>query len=480
MSRPALLKPLTVPRQRGVAALTVVMVLFFVMALVAAYTNRNLIFEQRISANNYRGVRALNAADGAVDWTLAMLNGGRIDINCLPSTHPANSDFRRRYLSDSSVQPDGSEGGYEPVWVDGSAKLYPACVVSRNGVDRPVQSCICPSRVATTLSNPALPVPDTRHPAFTIATNGVVGSAFRISLLRFDAGVLPGTVGFVARGCASLGIGNNACFSQTGDNPVVDAQAAALTSVGLVPALRRPQGSDEVVTAALTAGTSVTASAGGLLAKDARGAAVRSGATITGVSATPAPVQNDAALSNLSAASNDAWFKTLFGMDKTSYRRQPATIVLNCAAGCASADLNSTLAGFPRNPIWVEGNLTIDAPTTTPLGGMPTTPPLGGMPPSQDPLLLIVNGVLTISANPPIVGFVYASSIVLTAAAGSATTMPPLLTGAMVSAGPFSSATTGTSPATLVYNADVLKYISLRYGSFVRVPGSWDLTVDFN
>ena len=63
---------------RGVAALTVVMVLFFIMALVAAYTNRNLVFEQRISANSYRLARAADAAEAGLDWTVALLNGGPV------------------------------------------------------------------------------------------------------------------------------------------------------------------------------------------------------------------------------------------------------------------------------------------------------------------------------------------------------------------------------------------------------------------
>ena len=46
-----------IQRRHGLAALTVVMILFFVMAMVAAYTNRNLIFEQRIATNSYRGQR---------------------------------------------------------------------------------------------------------------------------------------------------------------------------------------------------------------------------------------------------------------------------------------------------------------------------------------------------------------------------------------------------------------------------------------
>jgi Tfp pilus assembly protein PilX len=50
--------------QRGAATLLVVVVLFFILALVTAYASRNLIFEQRISANNQR-----SAADGSTKPT---------------------------------------------------------------------------------------------------------------------------------------------------------------------------------------------------------------------------------------------------------------------------------------------------------------------------------------------------------------------------------------------------------------------------
>ena len=42
--------------ERGLASLIVVSLLFFIISLVAAYTNRNLIFEQRTSGNQYRNV----------------------------------------------------------------------------------------------------------------------------------------------------------------------------------------------------------------------------------------------------------------------------------------------------------------------------------------------------------------------------------------------------------------------------------------
>ena len=47
--------------QRGVATLAVVMVLFFIIALTAAYTSRNMIFEQKTSANQYRSTLAFEA-----------------------------------------------------------------------------------------------------------------------------------------------------------------------------------------------------------------------------------------------------------------------------------------------------------------------------------------------------------------------------------------------------------------------------------
>ena len=78
----------------GMAALTVVMVLFFVMAMVAAYTNRSLIFEQRISANNYRATSAMNASEAGIEWGIAMINGGRVDDNCLGSSNTAAVDHR--------------------------------------------------------------------------------------------------------------------------------------------------------------------------------------------------------------------------------------------------------------------------------------------------------------------------------------------------------------------------------------------------
>ena len=53
--------------QHGVAALVVVMALLFAMVLVAVFANRNLVFEQRASANQYRSSQAFEAAEAGIE-----------------------------------------------------------------------------------------------------------------------------------------------------------------------------------------------------------------------------------------------------------------------------------------------------------------------------------------------------------------------------------------------------------------------------
>ncbi|MBK7062119.1 MAG: pilus assembly PilX N-terminal domain-containing protein [Rubrivivax sp.] len=96
-------------RQGGAATLIVVMVLFFIMSMVAAYTSRNLIFEQRTSANQLRSTQAAEAAEAGLQWALGLLNAGRINANCVPSTNLADTTFRQRYL-----YIDGSNGHVTP------------------------------------------------------------------------------------------------------------------------------------------------------------------------------------------------------------------------------------------------------------------------------------------------------------------------------------------------------------------------------
>ena len=428
--------------RRGIAALTVVMILFFVMAMVAAYTNRNLVFEQRISANSYRSNRALEAADAGVEWAVAMLNAGRVDANCQATNNNAFGDFRSRYLveADNAVNVASGEGGYTLQWGANFAnRIYPACII-RDGA----LNCICPIAGAVA-------------PAIGAPADGI-GSAFRITLILPGNAVRAGAMQFISRGCSNPGTGDTACFAQTNAMPAVDGVSAALTTVGLVRAL------PIAPIAPLTAGGVIDATAGKLVVTNfdpqTDGITVRTGAVVADFrdSATSEYSQLQAGVETkqldvpelaAAAATYEGWFRALFGMDSATYREQPAVMRVACAAGCTLADLNNTLAGYPRNPIWVDGNLNIDAVAN-----------LGS---AADPLMLIVTGTLTVSANATVRGFVHANQVRWNSAA--------TLDGALVSATTF----TTTAVATLRYDKAALDTIRLRYGSFVRAPGSWNL-----
>ena len=446
---------------RGMAALTVVMVLFFVMALVAAYTNRNLIFEQRISANGYRATRALEAADAGVEWAVAMLNAGRISNTCAPAdanAPAAITDFRSRYTTPAATDANG-EGAFDVPWGPLTAnRTYPTCVIV-GGVPR----CACPAMGEA--------------PAAIVVPADGRASAFRITFLLFN-GDTPrgGAIQFISRGCANPGANDTACFAQNNDLPDVDSSAAVITTVGLVRAL------PVAPKATLTAGGAVTANLPGRLqvanGDFESGMAIQSGgdvsaspaSTVAGAAGTePASVgmadarlvvknardENgvlwSAGLLSAAGQAQQRWFRSLFVLDTESYRRQPAVLRMDCQAGCTLNDLNPVLALNPRNPIWVEGNLDLNVDGAN----------LGS---AVNPLMLVVNGTLTVSRNVIARGFVHANQIDWTAAGGT-------WDGAMVSATTFDA----TGVATLRYDKAALDIIRLRYGSLVRAPGSWNL-----
>lgn len=430
----------TIP-SRGVAALTVVMILFFVMALVAAYTNRNLVFEQRISANSYRSARALDASEAAIDWTLSMLNGGRINTSCVSSNSTNDNDFRGNYLNLVDSNDPKNPGRYETVWkLDPTKTMFPSCI-SKNGA----LSCICPTLTART---PPLAVP-----------TDAIGTAFNVLLRTPTNELQPGTFNIDALGCASIGAGASACYNQSSQFEVIsDAKSGVRAGIGLVQAL------PVVPEATLTVGRDVNG-AGALTVINSGSSsngksAVVAGRKITAPLAPPLlnPVQ-DVTSSRLVAAPNntapfDNWFKSRFGVDIATFKNQPAVIAINCATGCDSTNLADIRARFPRNPIWVEGNLNINAS-----GALGTR--VGNITGWQ-PIMLVVNGTLTVSADVSMVGFIHATNIIWAAAGAS-------LEGAMMTPNDFTATTGGN----LTYNAQVLEVIRLYYGSFVRVPGTW-------
>ena len=444
--------------QSGMATLTVVMVLFFVMAMVSAYANRNLIFEQRVSSNNYRATTALAAAEAGIDWGIAMLNGGRITSNCTyPPAAAGDLSFRDRYLQWQS------NGAYLiNKWGGAPAvnEYRPSCIMTSAG-----WSCNCPTDSHTTLPNLATEAP-----------------VFRLRMLPGDGTVaapvgFPGQVIIQSRGCSNIGnettaVGfpnvSTACHRSFDFSlPDVDGFSDLQVTVGLLRALPLPP------IAALTVGNTLTMAGANELkvsnTDPTTGVTVHAGAAIVAANAVvmgppgstaDSRIATDAVLLAQSAAAPSAdptaqvpLFQSLFGVDAATFSRQPAAVMVDCAGGCTSASITTLLANNPGRILWINGNIDLDTATAgTPLG----TP--------AQPAMLIASGDITLSANVVVNGLIYGRDITWQAgAAGS------VVRGAMIASRNFQ----GNGAVAVAYDSTLLQRISLSYGSFVRVPGSW-------
>ncbi len=433
------------PRRRhaGMAALTVVMVLFFVMALGAAYTNRTLILEQRISLGTYRAAKALEAGEAAANLAMSLMNGGLVDAQCLPSVNPAHNDFRLTQYTE--LAPDkGIEGAYGPMVGRGNAThIVTGCILTDTSLN-----CSC---AINNVANGAIVQP-----------NDGIGSAFHFTTFPPNANAnlpTPGVLGIYGTGCGSLGSGRDDCSRSNGTPsvPKVDGIATVAMTMGLLRALPLAP------VAALTAGGAVDASAGRLVLSNpdsASGYTVLSGgAYIAGSndefagpagSGTEGRRHSISQLVDLAALADDGWFKTVFAMDRINYRTQPATRFIDCTGGCDQTQVAAVLAGFSRNPIVLEGNLTLNDASI-----------LGS---AANPVMLVINGVLTVSGNATVTGFLHANSVVWSASTAT-------LSGALLTPG--SVAVTGI--ARVRFDRPVIDIVRLRYGSFVRTTGSFNV-----
>ena len=434
--------------RRGAASLAVVMVLFFILAMVAAYTNRNLVFEQRTSANSYRSVRALAAADAGVDWTIAMLNGGTIGTAC--TSAGATDDFRTRYLA---LQPDGSfkavtwptifaadlPGGPPRI------QAQPSCSGVRDGG----WACNCP------MAPPAqLDAANAEEPTFTV---------------KF-ADSSPGVVVVKVRACNSSRAGTitssnlnsfGSCHVVDVDPGVpgfkkfveVDAMTVVRTSLGLISALPVPP------SAALTVVGSINQTGGTLTAVNSdpmTGLALHAGGTI-GSPATlkvagPAGSTTDVTADSdedLSGIDPDDFFRQALGLPAGKYKEQPAAVTIECSAGCAAdAAVLPVLAEGPTRVIYINGDLNLN---DVAIGSAAT------------PAMLVVSGNVTVSGSTDLKGVLFVGgNLNWTSANGT-------VSGAVIVGGGY----TGSGNATIVYDRNIVQRIHKGYGSFVRIPGTW-------
>jgi hypothetical protein len=419
---------------RGVASLIVVMVLFFIVSLVAAYASRNQIFEQRTSANQYRSMQALEAAEAGLEWALAQLNAGRITDQCLPSASPSTElAFRDRYLNfDPGTGLITQRRG--PTNAD---YLFPTCVF--DGGD---WSCSCPSDGAPSLNPP---------------TSAGPHAAFR---LFFKTMAQPGLVQVLANACTKL---DDSClqFNTAGYSSQIGATNEGAASVSVVLSIAGGPSSPPL--AALTVRGSVGLSGAARVYNTdstSGGLTIQSGGAITApllvagtLPGTPGGglAPNDTVMSP-NTFTSARMFPAVFNMWRETYQEQPAALAINCAAGsCTAQQIRDAAAMNPGRPMWVNGGLTLDTP--------------GDIGSAAAPVLVTVNGDLSFgSAGATLYGLVFVRSDLWTVGGTSGT-----LRGALVADGDV----IGAGTPTVIYDADVLNHLRTYTGSFVRVPGTW-------
>ena len=459
--------------QRGAASLIVVMVLFFIMSLVAAYTSRNLIFEQRTSVNQYRATQAYEAAEAGIEWAIAQLNGGRINGSCLEAgATNADTSFRQRYLAINTNPAPDPASGVVTALTQPTAPAVPrraGCVW--NGT---AWTCSCPSD-----ANPGLAIP---------AGTGIF-PAFWVSFST--AGVTrPGVVQIISNGCTRI---DAACLSSAANASNVEGRALVTALVALRGAIAMPP------VAALTVLGDPNFGAAPLLnivvsnSDPSRGGiTVHAGRPVntarfalTSTPGTPiaaSVIPDDPSLRSLLDAlpadlkppllvpgfvPNDRAFASSFGAWPNSIRLQPGAVRLDCLAGGCGAALANAVAMNPDRVIWINGALAVGANVIVGTAANPAVIVVAG----DEAAAPAVPANVSLGAGAIVNGVVYSRGSGPGPGSGPAITFtgPGMIQGAALVEGDL----TTTAGPRIVFNGAVIDNLRLRAGSFVRVPGGW-------
>lgn len=419
-------------RQAGAATLVIVMALFLVMALLAAYANRNLLFEQRIAASYARASLSQEVAEGGIEWTLAQLNGPAIDAACQPLA-AGGQRFVDRYL-----QVDPADRSFK------LAQPSPKTIMADCTRNRAAQgwTCRCPTLPTARVA-----------PATTGGTD--ITPSFGI---RLKAGSRGGTFEVWSRGCTDSVI--DRCEGSGGAGTArrsQEQQAVNLFSalVALVSAVRTPpaaplvvKGNLDMTGAGLGLHNTDPRSAGALLAIGGAWTGIQDDRmhSVPGTAPSQARTQGDA---TLAARGADEVFKMFMGASANRYAQHPSLRTVTCNGDCAGALAEAYAAG--QRILWVDGPLAIGSNKT-----------LGAV---TDPVLIIATDVV-LDGPFELNGMLVARGDLDWTNTGGLTS---LINGIVLVTG--NMRTEGSMD--IVYQQAVTHQLTNRMGSFVRVPGSW-------
>lgn len=145
----------------------------------------------------------------------------------------------------------------------------------------------------------------------------------------------------------------------------------------------------------------------------------------------------------LAGMTNDAFIESIFGDSKATLR------LISEQFTCSGVDCNAKLDGINGRPIWVDGDVHLNANTAVGT--------------AADPVILFVNGNFQLNGNAQIYGIVYAIGAQAVDASGN-----PTLHGVLLS----ETSLNVTGRVTLQYDPAVLAALS-RFGTYSKVAGTW-------
>lgn len=420
-------------RQGGAATLVVVMMLFLVMALLAAYANRSLLFEQRISGSYARAGLAQELAEGGIEWALAQFNGPATDTACKPATN--GKRFVDRYL-----QIDPADRTFK--LPKSYSRLMADCT---RDVTNAGWACRCPD----------IPDGGARTKAGPSGGNALTPS-FGIQVMFPRTNTMRGgTFQLRSLGCISSVVDDCQFESLLVRSQSQYARAFVTTTIALVGAVRSPPAAPLIVKGNLAmtgAGLGLhntdARSAGNLLAIGGAWSGMNDARleSVPGTALDQTRVQNDGALHSTAAADV---FKMFMGAAPARYRHHPALREVSCNGDCAGALEEAYAAG--KRMLWVDGPLTISSNKT-----------LGSI---ADPVLILAKDVV-LEGPFQLNGMLVAQGDLAWHNTGGLSSLingMVLVTGGMQTDGAMD----------IVYQQAIADQLRNRIGSFVRVPGGW-------
>lgn len=392
-------------QQRGAATILMAIIMLFSITVVSIFTARTMITEQKISGNEFRSKQAFEAAEAGLQFGVAYFNSGGADHSSPPDGTDAFEDTN----IDGTAFTEPGQPSYHVAFCDPDTATHipPLC---RNELTTSISTCEAPPLDSIALVY-ACGWSDDRTAIRTIS-----------QIVRFKHALPnPPKSPFTSRGdiniTGTFTVINNLTDTTVWTGGDIENNLAKNSNKGK----KDKKGTGNFITEIRINDTLNTIST-----------ITNNGEIMKG----PDVIANDA---NLSNASSDVYFQNFFGKSKENIRGN-ANLVINTADG----ETIPSFANSLNKLIYATDNITVDDE-------------LGS---EAQPLILVVNGTLTLAGDSVIYGVVYAIDV--------NTENDATINGALM----IENSTVINDDLTINYDTNVLNAIQ-KIGMTGAVSGSW-------